>query len=435
MIKKLKPKSEFAKNVLTLMTGTAIAQAIPIAVSPVLTRLYTPEDFGVFAVFMAVISIVSVIACGRYELAIMLPREDEDAVNVAAVAFTFSVVICSLFLLFVCFFGDLISRTLNVGAFVISIMPLSVFLSGIYSILGYMNNRLGLYKDISEAKVYRSLVGGLVQITGGVLKIGAAGLIGGLIISQVVSNVKLFNNVNHLLKFLSKKVMRKVTVDYINFPKYSLWSGFLNTLSNQLIPILITAFYSQKEAGAYFLVMRTLSIPLSFIGNSVSQVFLREFCQNLNQSKIKASLVLLGVQRKLLYLSVPPFLFLFIFSKYLFPMVFGENWKLSGLVATYLIPWMFLVFIYSPISVTLDVIGKQKAGVCFQIMFVISRFGTLYLGSLLFKNFLDTIKLLGVINFFLILVPLVYTNKQLQISLKDWLEFMFSPDFGRWSND
>jgi len=49
MINKLKLKSEFAKNVLTLMTGTTIAQAIPIAISPILTRIYTPEDFGVFA--------------------------------------------------------------------------------------------------------------------------------------------------------------------------------------------------------------------------------------------------------------------------------------------------------------------------------------------------------------------------------------------------
>jgi O-antigen/teichoic acid export membrane protein len=86
MLNKLKPKSEFSRNVLTLMTGTTIAQAIPIAISPILTRIYTPEDFGVFALYMSVVSIVSVVATGRYELAIMLPKKDEDAINIVTLS-------------------------------------------------------------------------------------------------------------------------------------------------------------------------------------------------------------------------------------------------------------------------------------------------------------------------------------------------------------
>ena len=90
MINKLKPKSEFSRNVLTLMTGTTIAQAIPIAISPILTRIYTPEDFGMFALYMSVASILSVVATGRYELAIMLPKKDEDAVNIVALSIIIS---------------------------------------------------------------------------------------------------------------------------------------------------------------------------------------------------------------------------------------------------------------------------------------------------------------------------------------------------------
>jgi O-antigen/teichoic acid export membrane protein len=79
MISKLKPKSEFTRNVLTLMTGTTIAQVIPIAISPILTRLYSPEDFGEFALFIAIASIFGFIANGRYEMALMLPKKDENA--------------------------------------------------------------------------------------------------------------------------------------------------------------------------------------------------------------------------------------------------------------------------------------------------------------------------------------------------------------------
>jgi O-antigen/teichoic acid export membrane protein len=82
MLQKLKPKSEFSRNVLTLMTGMMIAQAIPIAISPILTRIYTPEDFGLLALFLAIFSILSIIATGRYELAIMSPESDDEAKDI-----------------------------------------------------------------------------------------------------------------------------------------------------------------------------------------------------------------------------------------------------------------------------------------------------------------------------------------------------------------
>lgn len=97
MLTKLKPKSEFSRNVLTLMTGTTIAQAIPIAISPILTRIYTPEDFGVFALYMAIASIVAVVATGRYEMAIMLPKKDSDAINIVALSILISF-FCKLYI-------------------------------------------------------------------------------------------------------------------------------------------------------------------------------------------------------------------------------------------------------------------------------------------------------------------------------------------------
>ena len=84
MIQRLRPKSEFSRDVLTLMTGSTIAQAIPIAITPILTRLYMPEDFGVLALFVAVTAILGSIANGCYEFAIMLPEQDEDSINIAA---------------------------------------------------------------------------------------------------------------------------------------------------------------------------------------------------------------------------------------------------------------------------------------------------------------------------------------------------------------
>ena len=104
MLKRFKPKSEFNRNILTLMTGTTIAQAIPIAISPILTRIYTPEDFGIFAIFLAITLIIGSIANGRYELAIMIPKKDEDAINIFALGFIITTSISLLLLVLVLIF-------------------------------------------------------------------------------------------------------------------------------------------------------------------------------------------------------------------------------------------------------------------------------------------------------------------------------------------
>ena len=104
MLKRFKPKSEFNRNILTLMTGTTIAQAIPIAISPILTRIYTPEDFGIFAIFLAITIIIGSIANGRYELAIMIPKKDEDAINIFALGFIITTSISLLLLVLVLIF-------------------------------------------------------------------------------------------------------------------------------------------------------------------------------------------------------------------------------------------------------------------------------------------------------------------------------------------
>ena len=113
MINKLKPKSEFSHNVLTLMTGTTIAQAIPIAISPILTRIYTPEDFGVFALFLAITGVFSVVASGRYELALMLPRKEEDAINIFALGMMIIVLLTGVLFLTVFLFHTYLVDILN----------------------------------------------------------------------------------------------------------------------------------------------------------------------------------------------------------------------------------------------------------------------------------------------------------------------------------
>ncbi len=239
-------KNEFNKNVLILSGGTVISQILPIAVSPILSRIYTPYDFGVLALFVSITSIVSVIANGRYELAIMLPEKDEDAINVAAIGFIFNIIISFLFLLIVLLLKDPFLKLLKAESlsFWIYFAPLTVFFNGIFTILNYTNNRFKLYKDISKAIILKGIVVSSIQLIMGFLKKSSFGLISGEIISKAVANTKLFINIKNtgLLKEVKKEKIKEVALKFSNFPKYSMWSALLNVSGYQLTNILIGIF-------------------------------------------------------------------------------------------------------------------------------------------------------------------------------------------------
>ena len=113
MNNQFKPQSEYSQNVLTLMTGSTLSQAISIAVSPILTRLYKPEDFGLYAIFVAIITIIGTIASGRYELAIILPKKEEDAINIFGLGILITIFMTVLTAILVFVFNDSIVYLLN----------------------------------------------------------------------------------------------------------------------------------------------------------------------------------------------------------------------------------------------------------------------------------------------------------------------------------
>ena len=210
MLKRFKPKSEFNRNILTLLTGTTIAQAIPIAISPILTRIYTPEDFGIFAIFLAITLIIGSIANGRYELAIMIPKKDEDAINIFALGFiittSISFTLLILVLIFKTYFTYLLKNE-EIGVW-LYFVPISVFFFGIFNILNYFNNRKKNYKDISNANILKSIVAAIIQLSIGLIQQGATGLISGQIISQFFANTKLLKNIIKD-KILISKITKK----------------------------------------------------------------------------------------------------------------------------------------------------------------------------------------------------------------------------------
>lgn len=407
-------KNDFSRNVLTLLTGTTIAQAIPIAISPILTRIYTPEDFGSLAIFLSITAIFGAIANSRYELAIMLPKKDEDAINIAALALLINFFITIILLLIVTLFnneiGDLLKN--NDASHWLYFVPLSVFLVGLFNILNYFNNRMGNYKDLAYSNIYRSLALSFSQVCLGLYQTGVLGLIVGSFLSQLVVNIRLLKNI--LKKFdyraiISIGKLKKLAIRYIDFPKYSLPAVLSNSLSLNLTNVLIPIFYSTSTLGFYALVQRLLEVPSTLIGSSIGQVFYKSA---VTERKLHGTAITCfnSSLKSLLIIGIPFFSILFIVIEDAFALIFGENWRIAGEYGKILIPLFLIRFVAASLSNLTSAFEKQKVILIWQIMLLAISVFTLLISSYLNFEFDDYLMLLTLLLsvHYLILLYVLY---------------------------
>jgi len=382
MLKKLKPKSEFSRNVLTLMTGTTIAQAIPIAISPILTRIYTPEDFGVFALYMAIASIISVVATGRYEMAIMLPKEEEDVKSIVKlIMFLLSIVTFITFLI-VLFFNQAITNLFENPEISnwLYFLPISIFLVGLYQVYNYLLIREKNFKRLSTNKIIVSTTNTSTQLAYGFTLSNGFGLLFGNIIGYIISIYFIIKSkaVDKYFNFKSNTI-KKAAKEYQNFPKYDVPSVLVNVVANQLPLLALGKFFGLGVVGFYSLMYKVLMMPIGLLSSTVLDVFKQRATEDYNKygnckdiyAKTFKSLALLGIV---------PFTILGIFAPEIFAFIFGENWKVAGTFAQIMTPMLFLKFIINPLSYTFYVAGKQKIDLYGQILLLLITIFAIYIG-------------------------------------------------------
>jgi len=377
-----KPKSEFGRNVLVLLTGTTVAQAIPIAISPILTRIYTPEDFGVLALFLAITAIFGSISSGRYELAIMLPERDEDAINIFALGTIINLAISTILLLAVVLFHqNIVSLTGNaeIGKW-LYFVPISVFLTGFYNNLTYFSTRKKFYKDVANSVILKAIILAIFQLSIGLLKTGAAGLVGGNIVSQFFANTKLLQNVvkdKNLLSAISRSEIKAHARKYRNFPKYSIWAALANTLSKNLTNLLISLFYGVATLGHYSIVQRVLGMPSALIGGAIGQVFFQQASIEKKETGCAAK-SFDGTVKRLVVIGLPVFTGLFFFVEDIFAFAFGEQWRIAGTYAQLLVPYFFANFVVGTVSQINAVFEKQAYGLYLNLLLLFVSMSTIY---------------------------------------------------------
>jgi O-antigen/teichoic acid export membrane protein len=402
------------------MTGTTIAQAIPIAVTPILTRLYTPEDFGLLGLFVAITVILGAVSSGRYELAIMLPDKDEEAINIAALALIITIIFSLLLLLPAFLLNQKISNILDnqeIRSWLYFI-PFVVLMIGLFNVLNYLNTRKKLYRDIAKANVYKSVGMSSVQLGVGLIKTGATGLISGQIVAQIISNFRLLKNTisNYDLKEVKITDLKRLAKRYIDFPKFSTWSALSNTGSRQLPVMLLSGLSSLSNVGYFSVANRLLMLPITLIGSSFGQVFFQASSTKKNKEELKQ--ITEEVQKKLTLLAVIPFALVFATGDILTAFILGIEWRDSGVYMQFLSFWLYIVFITSPLTKLYTILERQKEAMYFNVIILFIRVGAILFGYLwLSLNDLQVIILYAVLSG---LMWLIWLARTMQLVSERW---------------
>lgn len=391
-IKNFLPKGSFTRNVFTLMSGATIAQALPIAIAPILTRLYSPSDFGIIMLYMSIAGIVSAVATGRYDLAIMLPKSDEDAINIAVLAIFIAISTSLTTLLVVWLFNDYITLLLNNQEISIWLyfIPLTILLTSFYSILSLWCNRKKQYKNLAVSNIAQSATRAANNVSMGFMGMGSTGLFVGSFVGQGVANGVLgwhiYKDVKEKIKLAKRHKIKIQAHKYLKFPQFDIPSALCYVFSTNGINILLSSFYGSTPLGFIALTNRIITTPFSLFTTSFSQVFYQKLSETYNNRRDKFGILISISMKKICRTLTIPFFLIVISTKYIAVAVFGENWSELYRYIFILSPFLFVGLIAAPLGNVLKILNKQHISFICWIFNLFIRFTALFVSYKIFND-------------------------------------------------
>lgn len=405
------------RDVFSLMTGTALAQVFAVVLMPIITRLYSPEEFGLYSSIIALVPVFAIVSSLQLDQALMLPEREEDAFSLLSG----SVLVCILFfgvafLVFLFFFSpkysiyqfDFFRPCLSF------LFALLVFFTAVRGILNSYLSRISMFKFIAVSNLAQVSIALVVQLLAGFLAFGSFGLLAGNLLGSLLTVFMLLSRVRsqYTAYGVDLRLFKKNVMCYRDFPLYSMPQNCLNAISQGLPVLLLGFFYGPSIAGFYALGVKALSVPSSLITSSVRPVLFRKLSLLSNESPDDLFLELKKMTAAMFMVSIIPSVLGFLFVPYLFTLFFGSEWAEAGIYAKWLIIWLGTAFFNVPSTLMTKVINKQRFMLGFEIVMISSRAAVLWLGSQFLSPLYNVIcfSLLGsFLNLILILSVFVLT--------------------------
>jgi len=384
------PANSFRSDFVTFSVGKTLSQVIPLVITPILTRLYTPSDFGIFATFLSLVTIVSLISNGRYNLAITLPKKLNKATELVIVCLI-GVVATSLFslLLFLSFRTDILNWLSLTGKDSLAfLIPIGIFIVASIESVYYWLLRRRDYKFLSRNFIIQTGVTTLLKLGFAFLYWGWFGLVLAYILGALLSLILLTlkflkeSDFTNVVKGLNKKDLLNTAKEYRDFPLLSMPADGINSFANQLPNILLNSLFGSSIAGFYSMTHRVLGLPVSFISSAMTDVY-RERASADFREKGDSRKIFMATLKYLTLFSIPIFVFLFLFAPTIVPFLLGDQWAEVGEYIRILTPLFLFRFIASPLSSTLYINKKQKHLLLWQIGLLVCTVASFYIGNML----------------------------------------------------
>ena len=379
-------KSPIVKNLSIFVSGTALAQLIVIGFQVVLRRIYSPEDFGAFALYMSVVGIVATISSFRYEQAIILPKENTIGQNILKLSILLSLITFVLLLITFVLLDNQIVSIINFPVQYqnwLYFIPISILLFSISQSFNFYLIRIKRFKLSASNKLFRRTSEGIIQSLFGMFH-RSFGLFVGDIVGQLTVIVRTVLKTKDSFNFkIDLSELKIAAKRYKSFPLKNGIPSLMNALSLLLPIIIINRQFNEEVTGYFDLARMVLIIPLSLITASLSQVIFQRFSEKRNQKQsIKKEAW--GIFISLIILALFFAIIIQFFGVYLFQFVFGIQWGSSGAYASILV-WAFaLKFVISPFNILFTAFEKIE---------ILSIWQTFYFILILLLNYIPFVSI------------------------------------------
>lgn len=369
-------RSVGVKNFTKLLSANIIAQIIGLVVYPILTRIYSPEDFGLLNLFLSISSILVILSTAEYYNAIVLPKEEKKAISIVQVCLLLLILITILTTISIGFSKQIASlfNTPKLAEYY-WMMPIIVFTLGLWNILNYWYIRNTQYNNISSYLVSNSILSSIGKICFGQAGILSGGMIYSIVIAPIISLFfNLFHIKNKLKLFftLSYKEVIKEAKTYKFFPTYSLPRSFINIFAGQLPVLLLTPIFGSHHVGLWGMALLLGFTPINVITRSIYQVLYQHISNRVNQ-QLPISYFFKRFTFYVLGIGIPCFAILYWILPDLTTFLLGKEWITTSLYIRWMLPWLLCSILTSSTGFLADIFFKQKIGFAFELLTTILR--------------------------------------------------------------
>lgn len=404
----------FLRSTKVLVSGAVVGQAIALAFYPVLTRLFSPDMFGRYALLNSFASIAAVGSSLRYDVAIISAETQVEARALLSASVLFSVLVAIAS-------GLLFTEFIHAGRMGLSVLPplagvlafLTVAVLGVHSAIRCWNVRQRHFEQLSRVSVRQSLSRVAVWCLGVFHPQWYL-----LTIADLASRTY---GIAYMIRHSPAPIpwryspglvrdVRLAIAKYWSFPVLLLPSSLVDTLTVMLPVPMFATLYGASAAGQFALSYQLLSVPSVFLNASVAESFHSHLTEYAASGR-RAQRLFWHTCAGLIAIGVLPFAMIFLAGNRILPMLLGSAWSEAGLLAAAMAPWLFALFVLNPIERVVMVFNGKNVKLLYNVTTLALTFGLIYYAGHNGFTLLQCVTLLSTMSFLMLMVYFVLLER------------------------